>query len=363
LATPAAGPREVVLLQAGPVSDALGDAVKQCVAALGVPITWREVDAGVRAVQQGERPMPDRTVQAIREAGVALKPLLRTPVGTGYVSPNVRLRQELGVYAGVRPLRPLRGLPSRYQGFDVLLVREMTEGTYAGIEHEIVPGVVQSIKVTTRQKCEQVCEYAFQLAKRRGRKQVCIVHKANILKASDGMLVAIGKEVASRYPEIGVRDIIVDNCAMQLVARPEQFDVLVADSMYGDILGDVGAGLIGSALAVPSINVAPDAHVFEATWHVPVEAAQGPEVTANPLALLVPAMEMLRYLGYGDAADRLRAAVEHVLIEGAVKTPDLGGRASTFAMTTSIIAALERVSVHAATDLSPAPQAATATPV
>lgn len=334
--------RSVVLVHGGPVSDALGEAVKRCMTVLGVAIDWLDVDAGTRAVQAGERAMPEHVVAAIRSAGVALKPLLRTPLGNGYGSPNVQLRKDLGVFAGVRPLRPLRGLRTPYAGFDIVLVREMTEGTYSGIEHDIIPGVVETIKVTTAAKCERVVEFAFDWAERHGRRQVCVVHKANIMKLSDGMFVRIGQEVAARHPTIGFRDIIVDNCAMQLVARPEQFDVLVADSMFGDILGDIGAGLIGSPLAVPSINVAPDATVFEGTWHVPTETGQGPEVTANPLALLVPATEMLVFLGERVAADRLRAAIEQVLVDGAVRTPDLGGRASTFAMTAAIIAALER---------------------
>ena len=334
--------RSVVLLHGGPVSDALGEAVKRCVAALGVDVQWHDVDAGARAVLAGERAMPEHVIAAIRSAGVALKPLLRTPVGNGYGSPNVQLRKDLGVFAGVRPLRPLRGLRTPYTGFDIVLVRELTEGTYAGIEHDIIPGVVETIKVTTAAKCERVVEFAFDWAERHGRRQVCVVHKANIMKMSDGMFVRIGQDVAARHPTIGFRDIIVDNCAMQMVARPEQFDVLVADSMFGDILGDIGAGLIGSPVAVASINVAPDTTVFEGTWHVPADTAHGPEVTANPLALLMPATEMLSFFGETAAASQLRQAIECVLLDGAVRTPDLGGRASTFAMTTAIIAALER---------------------
>jgi len=335
--------REVTLVRGGPISDALADSVKRCLAAAGADIAWDEVEAGVRSIEKGGLAMPDEVIASIRRTGVGLKTLLRTPVGSGYESPNVRLRKELGVFAGVRPLRRFEGVPSRYDAFDILLVREMTEGTYAGIEHEIVPGVVQSIKVMTAEKCERLCEYGFELAERRGRKRLTLVHKANIMKMSDGMLTRIGRAVAERHKTIEYKEIIVDNCAMQLVAKPEQFDVLVADNMFGDILADIGAGLAGSSVVVPSMNVSDAAHVFEATHHIPPEAASGqlqPEVAANPLVLLVPGLEMLTWLGMTGPQERLQAAVSRVLRERAHVTPDLGGTASTKAMTDAIIAAL-----------------------
>jgi isocitrate dehydrogenase (NAD+) len=334
------GPRAVTLVHGGQIGDALSSAVKRCIAAAGVELAWEDVDAGVRSVDKGLSAMPDTVVASIKRTGVGLKVLLRTPVGAGYESPNVMLRKQLGVFAGVRPLRQLRGIHSRYPAFDILLVREMTEGTYAGIEHEIVPGVVESIKVMTAEKCERLLEYGFRLCKERGRKRLTLVHKANIMKMSDGMLTRIGRRIAEQHPEVEYKEIIVDNCAMQLVARPEQFDVLVADNMFGDILADIGAGLAGSSVLVPSINVSPDAYVFEATHWVGLEARADGEIVANPLALLIPALEMLDHLDFRDAAARLRTATSQVLIAGQHVTPDLGGTASTKAMADAIIAAL-----------------------
>lgn len=333
----------VTLVHGGAVSDVLAESVKACILAAGVDLAWEDVDAGLRAVAKGERPMPDSVIASIRRTGVGLKSLLRTPVGSGYESPNVRLRKELGVFAGVRPLRPLEGIPSRYGAFDILLVREMTEGTYAGIEHEIVPGVVQTIKVMTQEKCERLIEFAFEMAERRGRKHLTLVHKANIMKLSDGMLTRIGRAIAERHKAIGYKEIIVDNCAMQLVARPEQFDVVVADNMFGDILSDIGAGLAGSSVLVPNINIAKDARVYEATHYVGQELDADGQVMANPLALLVPALEMLRWLGFDGHRLRLQAAATIVLREATTVTPDLGGTASTKQMTDAIIAALARV--------------------
>ncbi len=329
----------VALLQGGATSDALSDAVQRVIDAAGIAITWLPVAAGVRAVAACGDPMPASTVQAIRDAGLCLKPLLRTPMGSGYTSPNVTLRKELGVFAGVRHIRSLPGIPSRYTDVDIVLVRELTEGTYSGIEHTIIPGVVETIKVTTRAKGEQVIRFAFNEARRRGRKAVTLVHKANIMKMSDGMFRRIGKEIAVEFPDIAYRDIIADNAAMQLVARPEQFDVIVAANLFGDILGDIGAGLIGSSLIVTGINASPDAFVFEATLHVGSSDDDAPH-EASPLALLMPALDLLNHIGEVAAADRIRTAISTVLREGTEVVPAHGGAASTSEMTTAIIAAM-----------------------
>lgn len=335
-------PPRVVLLEAGMVSEALGDAVCAIIEAAGVQITWQRMAAGVRAVEQTGEPMPDTVIAAIRESGLALKTLLRTPVGGSYESPNVQLRKKLGVFAGVRALRSLDGVPSRYDNVDVLLVREMTEDIHAGIEHEIVPGIVQTIKVVTRAKSEQVIRHAFELSRRLGRKKLTLVHKANIMKRSDGMFRAIGRAMAAEYPDIAYDDIIADNAAMQLVARPERFDVLVAGNLFGDILGDVGAGLIGAPSLVTSHNSAPGVDVFEATHHVGLVTDEHGQPAASPLTLLMPALNLLRHLGEHDAAQRITAAVGEVLRDPTKVTPDHGGRASTSAMSAAIIAALAR---------------------
>ncbi len=334
-------PHTVALLQGGPTSDALSEAVQRVITASGVTIQWQPLSAGVRAVEECGDPMPAATVAAIRAAGLCLKPLLRTPVGGGYTSPNVTLRQELGVFAGVRAVKSLPGLSSRYDNVDLILVRELTEGTYAGIEHTIVPGVVETIKVMTRDKAEQVIRFAFDEARRRGRKQVTVVHKANIMKMSDGMFRNIGREIAADYPDIAHRDIIADNAAMQMVARPEQFDVLVAGNLFGDILGDIGSGLVGSNLLVTSVNAAPGVQVFEATGHVGGVTNHRGELSASPLALLMPAIDLLRFIGEPDAAARVLGAVTDVLRAGVDVTPAHGGVASTSTMADAIIAAMQ----------------------
>lgn len=344
-AVPSAAPR-VVMLKAGPVSEALGVAICEIVAAAGVAIDWQFVPAGVRSIELCGDPMPASTVEAIRDVGLAVKTLLRTPVGGGYVSPNVQLRKRLGIYAGVRALRNLDGVPSRYSDVDVLLVRELTEEIYSGIEHEIVPGVVQTIKVLTRAKSEAVIHHAFELAQRLGRKRVTLVHKANIMKRSDGLFRSIGREIAPQYPSIAFDDIIADNAAMQLVARPERFDVLVAGNLFGDILADIGAGVVGSPSLVTSHNsgrvpgTGERVEVFEATHHVGLVADEHGDPAASPLTLLMPTLDLLRHLGEHDAAARISAATSVVLRNSAVTTPDHGGRASTRTMAAAIVAAL-----------------------
>jgi len=340
--SPASAPTipTVALLQGGPTSDALSEAVQRVVAAAGVAITWQPRPAGVRSVQLCGEPMPESTVQAVRDAGLCLKPLLRTPLGTGYISPNVTLRKALGVFAGVRRIRSLAGVESRYDNVDLILVRELTEGTYSGIEHMIVPGVVQTIKVTTRAKGAQVIRFAFEEAQRRGRAGVTLVHKANIMKLSDGLFRRIGREIAAEFPAIAYNDIIADNAAMQMVARPEQFDVIVAANLFGDIQGDIGAGLVGSSLIVTSVNTGPGVRVFEATLHVGVADDGINAQSASPLALLMPALDLLDHLGESAAADRIRAAITVVLQRRDRVVPMHGGSASTSAMTDAIIAAM-----------------------
>ncbi|MCB9740974.1 MAG: NAD-dependent isocitrate dehydrogenase [Deltaproteobacteria bacterium] len=337
--TPVQPPR-VVLLEAGPVSEALADAVCAIIRAAGVEIEWQRMAAGVRSVELSGEPMPAEVVQAIRDCGLALKTLLRTPVGGSYESPNVQLRKKLGIFAGVRALRSLPGIESRYRDVDVLLVRELTEDIHAGIEHEIIPGVVQTIKVVTRAKSEQVIRHAFELCRRLGRRKLTLVHKANIMKRSDGMFRAVGRAMAAEFPDIAYDDIIADNAAMQLVARPERFDVLVAGNLFGDILADVGAGLVGAPSLVTSHNTGPGVHVFEATHHVGLVTGDDGKPAATPLTLLMPALDLLRHLGERAVATRITAAVCQVLADSTTVTPDHGGRASTSEMAAAIIAAL-----------------------
>lgn len=331
----------VALLYGGEASRHINSAACRIIDAVCDDIIWRELPAGTVSAEKGELSLPAETLEGIFDAGLCLQPLLKTPVGGGYISPNVQIRKAIKTFAGVRRLRTLKGVKSRYEGVDILLVREMTEGTYAGIEHEIVPGVVQTIKVMTEQKCRKLVEYAFDLARRRNREHITLVHKANIMKMSDGMLCRVGDEIAKKHPDVGFRKMIADNAAMQLVARPTQFDVIVADNLFGDILGDVGAGVVGNPVFVTGVNVGEKALSFQATM-VPAltETASG-ELAVNPLLMLIPAMDMLRHLGRTKARNRLIAAIEDVLERREHLTPDMGGTASTNEMADAIMAALD----------------------
>ncbi len=331
----------VVMLYGGDTSREVNEAAKRVIDATGASIIWKDEPAGTVAVEQCGDPLPESTLAAVMDAGLCVQPLLKTPVGGGYTSPNVTLRKAIKTFAGVRRLRTLPGVASRYEDVDILLVREMTEGTYAGIEHEIVPGVVQTIKVMTETKCRNLVKYSFELARRRERSHVTLVHKANIMKMSDGMLCRVGEEIAKDYPDIGFSKLIADNAAMQLVARPKQFDVIVADNLFGDILGDIGAGVVGTPVFVTGVNVGEKALAFQST-NVPavVHNAAG-ELAINPLTLLLPCMDLLRHVGMTQYRDRLIAALTSVLNNRASLTPDMGGEASTNEMADAIIAALD----------------------
>jgi isocitrate dehydrogenase (NAD+) len=276
---------------------------------------------------------------AVRSAGVALKTKLLPPKGAataaGPANPNVELRRRLGLFAAVRPVRNLAGLPSRFAGVDFLLVREITEDLYATTEHEVVPGVVQSFKVVTEAASLRFFRFAFELARRHGKKSVHCIHKANILKMADGLYLDCFRRVAKDFPEIAAKELIVDNACMQLVSRPHQFEVMAAGNLYGDLLADLGAGLVGGISATAGVNHGDGVRVYEAVYGAGYEAV--PPDHANPLPLLLPAVEMLRDLGEADAAVRIVAAVEAVLTEGRVRPRDLGGDAGTAEFTTAII--------------------------
>jgi isocitrate dehydrogenase (NAD+) len=277
-------------------------------------------------------------LDAVRAAGVALKTKLLHPPRTDE-NYTIHFRQTLGLFASVRPLRNLDGIAARFQGLDILLLREITEDLYTAIEHEIVPGVVQSLKVVTEAACLRFFRFAFELAHQQGRKTIHCIHKANILKLADGLFLDCFRRVAADFPGIQPKEMIVDNACMQLVSKPHQFELLVAGNLYGDLLSDLGAGLIGGISATAAVNHGPGGvRVYEAIHGGPREAIGADR--ANPLPLLMPALELVRDLGHGDAADRIRRGVEAVLKEGKSLTADLGGQAGTQAMAEAIIAAL-----------------------
>jgi isocitrate dehydrogenase (NAD+) len=252
------------------------------------------------------------------------------PAAGRFESPTITLRKALGLYAGVRHVRNLSGLPARYQNVDLVVIRENTEDVYAGLEHEVHPGVVESIKVVTRTASERIFRFAYRYARSHGRQKLAIVHKANIMKRADGLFLAVGREVAADYPDVETRDVIVDNACMQLVQRPHQFQVLVCGNLYGDILSDLSAGLVGGVSAVWGMDQGDDCVVFEAI-HGSSE---------NPLPLLMPAIALLGHLGQGVAQARVSTAVERVLAEGTTLPRDLGGRATALEVLAALRAAL-----------------------
>ena len=288
--------------------------------------------------------IPPALLESVRANKLALKAKLLPQPGREEAGKkrrgnfNVQLRKELGLFAAVRPIRNLPGLPARFQGVDILLIRETTEDLYSSIEHEIVPGVVQSIKVVTRQACERIHSFAFAHAREKGRKEVACVHKANILKQGDGLFLEAFREAAARYPEIRTREVIIDNCCMQLVSRPSQFDVLVMGNLYGDLVSDLGAGLVGGIAATLGVAVGDGLRVYESLHGGSREAI--PENTSNPLPLLLPACALLEENGSPEAAQRIRTAIGTVMTEGRVRTRDLLGKATTEEMARAIIQAL-----------------------
>ena len=329
---------QVALIPGDGAGPEVAKATLRLVAAAGVDIAWHEVSCGRAAFEATGHPLPAASLQTIRERGLALKGKLETPVGAGYESPNVQLRKALGLYAAVRPIKGQPGVPSRYEGVDVTIVRECTEDVYAGIEHQVVPGVVQSLKITTRVACERIVRRAFAVARREGRGKVTLVHKANIMKKADGLFLEVGKAIASEHPDIAFDSVIADNACMQLVRKPNQYQVLVAQNLFGDLLSDLGAGLVGGTSNVwGTLENGGEVVVFESI-HAGPEHAEGPGY-ANPLPFARAAVALVRHLGEGGAADRLERGIAGAL--GAGERPrDLGGAATTEGFVDAVIARL-----------------------
>ena len=306
--------------------------------AAGAGLEYESHLAGTEALERYGDPLPAEVVDSIRRNKVALKGPVTTPVGKGFASVNVQLRKRLDLYANLRPAHSLPGVPGRYQDIDLIVVRENTEGLYSGLEHEVVPGVVESLKIITERASTRIARFAFEYARRQGRKRVTAVHKANIMKLADGLFLRCFHEVAKEYPEIEADERIIDALCMQLVMYPERFDVLVLENLYGDIVSDLCAGLVGGLGVVPGANLGHDLAVFEAVHgSAPDIAGQN---LANPLALLRSAILMLRYLGKEEVAERVRAALYKVVVEQQIRTRDLRGSASTSEFTDAIVRVL-----------------------
>ena len=318
----------VTLIPGDGIGPELAEATIGVLEATGIGFEWDEQSAGEATIASEGTPLPDRVIESIRANGVAIKGPITTPVGSGFRSVNVGLRQALELYANVRPARSMAGVETRYSDVDLIIVRENTEDLYAGIEHRVGPDAAESIKIITRAASQRIARYAFEYAVRNGRRKVTAVHKANIMKLSDGLFLESCQQVAAEYEgRVAFEDRIVDNMCMQLVQKPDLYDVLVLPNLYGDIVSDLAAGLVGGLGVAPGANIGDAAAVFEPVHgSAPKYAGQN---KANPTALMLSGALMLRHLGETDAADRVERAVREVIAEGRTVTYDLGGSAGT----------------------------------
>lgn len=325
--------RKITLIRGDGIGPEVADAVITILEAAGAPLEFEEAVVGRRAEETEGDPLPPRVVESIRATGVALKGPVGTPIGKGFQSVNVRLRQALELYANLRPVRSVPGVPARYSEVDLIVIRENTEDLYSGLEHTVVPGVVESLKIITEAASTRIAHFAFEYARRYGRRRITAIHKANIMKLSDGLFLDCFRRVAAQYPEITADDRIVDAACMRLVMDPHSFDVMLLENLYGDIVSDLAAGLVGGLGVVPGANLGNEAAVFEAVHGTAPDIAGTGK--ANPAALLMSAILMLRFLELPGFADRIEAALFATFVAG-VRTPDLGGTATTSAFAKAV---------------------------
>jgi isocitrate dehydrogenase (NAD+) len=327
----------IVLIPGDGIGPEVTSAARRVLDAAGFKCDWIVVPAGATALEQGhDNVLPEVTVEAVRHHKIALKGPVTTPVGKGFKSVNVQLRQRLNLYAAVRPVRSLPGVKTRYDGVDMVIVRENTEGLYTGIENEVVPGVVTSMKVATRAACERIARYAFRYATRRHRQKITVFHKANIMKMTDGLFLDCSRKIhEDEYPNIEYEELIIDAGCMRLVQDPGRFDVLLMENLYGDLVSDLCAGLVGGLGVVPGSNISDEYAVFEAVHgSAPDIAGKG---IANPLAVIMSSVMMLNHIHEEATAAKIKKAYDSLLGEGAVLTKDLGGTASTEQFTEALI--------------------------
>ncbi len=337
--------RKVVLIPGDGIGPEIVKSVKRILNGAGAPILWEEHHAGVAALDFHDEVLPDSTIDAIKHYEVALKGPCTTPIGKGFSSVNVQLRKSLDAYAAVRPIRSLPGIETPFSNVDMVIIRENTEGLYSGLENEIVPGVVTSLKVASEKACRRVSEWAFNYSQARDRQKVTVFHKANIMKISDGLFLDESRKIHEKYPDVEYEEVIIDAGCMRMVQDPRQFDVLLLENLYGDIVSDLGAGLVGGLGVIPGANIGDDYAVFEAVHgSAPDIAGKG---VANPLGLLMSAVMMLNHLSrkeddpeYRQVANRIKSAYNSALSEGQ-KTRDVGGDLDTESFTDAIIQRLE----------------------
>jgi isocitrate dehydrogenase (NAD+) len=330
----------IVMIPGDGIGPEVTGAARRVMEAAGLSVEWVELPAGASAVEQGfESVLPQRTVAAIAAHRIALKGPVTTPIGKGFTSVNVQLRKKLNLYAAVRPAKSIPAIKTRFENVDIVVVRENTEGLYSGLEQEIVPGVVTSLKVATEVACTRIARYAFRYATRNHRKKITVFHKANIMKMSDGLLLTCARRIhEDEYPNIEYEELIIDAGCMRLVQDPTRFDILLTENLYGDVVSDLCAGLVGGLGVVPGSNIGEDVAVFEAVHgSAPDIAGKG---VANPLAVIMSGVMMLRHLHEDAIAQKIEQAYHAVLTDGKTRTRDLGGTAGTNEFTDAIIATM-----------------------
>jgi len=328
----------ITLIPGDGIGPEVTNAVVRILEATGVKFHWESFAAGAEAYEKYKEYLPQELLASIERNRVALKGPITTPIGTGFSSANVALRKKFELFANFRPIRNLPGVPTRYPGVDLIIVRENTEGLYSGIEHEVVPGVVESLKIITEKASTRIARFAFEYSRREKRKKIFAIHKANIMKLSDGLFLRCARNVSKEYPEITYGEHIVDNTCMQLVMNPYQYDVLLLENLYGDIISDLCAAFVGGLGLVPGANLGTECAIFEAV-HGSAPDIAGKNI-ANPTALLQSSVLMLRHIGETNAAERVQAALERVYQSKEKLTRDIGGTASTTEFADAVIAAM-----------------------
>lgn len=334
---------KVTLIPGDGIGPEVTRAATRIVEASGVKIEWESFAAGAEAFAKYGEYIPKELIQSIERTGIGLKGPVTTPIGGGFSSINVALRKKFELYANFRPIKNLPSLPTRYPSVDLAIVRENTEGQYSGIEHEVIPGVVESLKIITEKASTRIARFAFEYARRENRKRIHAIHKANIMKMSDGLFLRCCREVAKEYPEIPYAEHIIDNTCMQLVMNPYQYDVLVMENLYGDIISDLCAAFVGGLGLVPGANIGKNCAIFEAV-HGSAPDIAGKDL-ANPTALLQSAVLMLRHIGETAAADKVHAALEKTYKEKQHLTRDVGGTSRTTEFADAVIANMQNVAV------------------
>ncbi len=331
---------DVTLIPGDGIGPEVAAAARQVIDATGVKISWHVEEAGAAQIEKTGTPLPERVIQSIRDTGLALKGPVTTPIGCGFRSVNVALRKALDLYVNLRPAKNYPNIPSHFSDVDLVVVRENTEDLYAGVEHMVGADAAESIKIFTRQGCRRILRFAFDYALKNGRHKVTAVHKANIMKCTDGMFLEEARRIAAEYPGIEFQEMIVDAMCMNLVTAPEKYDVLVLPNLYGDIVSDLTAGLVGGLGVAPGANIGKDAAVFEAI-HGSAPDIAGKDM-ANPTAIMLSGVMLLRHIGESSAADCIDEALRRVYASGKYRTFDLGGTTGTKEFTTAVLAEINK---------------------